>query len=62
MPSFTHALYQLLIAPLELAFEMIFGISTMLFHNSGLSILFLSLCMNLLLLPLYRRVDAIQDE
>ena len=62
MPSFTHALYRLLIAPLELAFEVIFGISTMLFHNSGLSILFLSLCMNLLLLPLYRRVDAIQDE
>ncbi len=62
MPSFTHVVYQLLIAPLELAFEVVFGISTMLFHNSGVSILFLSLCMNLLLLPLYRRVDAIQDE
>ena len=62
MPTFSHALYQLFIAPLELLFEVIFGSSYMLFQNNGLSILVMGLCMNLLLLPLYRRVDAIQDQ
>ena len=55
-------LYQFLIGPLELIFETIYGIAKLLFGNPGLSIFFLSLTMNILLLPLYKRADAIQEE
>ena len=54
--------YQLLIRPLELIFEVVYGYSKVLLGNSGLSIFALSLCVNLLLLPLYNRADAIQEE
>lgn len=57
-----HVLHQLLLMPLELIFEVIYGLSFNLFHNNGLSIFLMSLCMNLLLLPLYRRADIIQEE
>lgn len=55
-------LYQLLIRPLELIFEVVYGYSKVLLGNSGLSVFALSLCVNLLLLPLYNRADAIQEE
>ena len=58
----SHFIFQLLIQPLELLFEVVYGYAMMYGHNCGLSIFFLSLVMNLLLLPLYRRADAIQDE
>ena len=58
----SHLLHQLLLQPLELIFEFIYSISLSCFHSSGLSIFCMSLTMNLLLLPLYRRADAIQDE
>ncbi len=58
----SHFLHQLLLMPLELVFEVIYGLSFNLFHNNGLSIFLMSLCMNLLLLPLYRRADLIQEE
>ena len=45
-------LYQFLIAPLQVLFEYIFGLSNGLLNHYGFSILVLSLCMNLLLLPL----------
>ena len=60
--SFSHILYQLLLKPLELIFETVFGYSKNLWNNSGLSIIVLSLTVNILLLPLYRRADAIQEE
>ena len=60
--SITHALYQLLIGPLELIFEIVYGFSQNLFKNSGLSIIVLSVTVNTLLLPLYRCADAIQEE
>ena len=55
-------LYGLLIAPLELLFEVIFSAAYHLSQDVGLSILFLSLAMNFLVLPLYRRADLIQAE
>ena len=58
----SHILHQLLLQPLELIFECIFGVSYRLLQNNGLSIFLMSLAMNLLLLPLYRRADAIQEE
>ena len=57
-----HFLYQLLIGPIELFFETIYGAANGLLGNNGLAIIVLSLAMNLLLLPLYRRADAIQAE
>lgn len=60
--SFGSMLYTVLIAPLETAFEMIYMAAMKLVHHPGLSIIFLSMVMNILLLPLYRRTDAIQEE
>jgi len=60
--SFGHALYQLLIGPLELLFETVFSLAYRVVKSPGLTIVFLSLAMNFLVLPLYRRADAIQTE
>ena len=59
--SILQAIYQLLFGPLELFFEVIYGVA---FHivdgNAGAAVIPLSLCLNFLLLPLYNRADAIQ--
>ena len=60
--SFFSCVYQLLIGPLVIFYEFIYKGFSELFRNHGLCIIFLSLVMNFLLLPLYRRADAIQDE
>ena len=60
--SFFTALYQLLIGPLELFFEVIYCLADHVLANPGLSIVALSLAMNFLVLPLYRRADAMQAE
>ena len=54
-------LFNLIIGPLKMLFELIFALINR-FGSPGISIVALSLCMNLLVLPLYRRADAIQDE
>lgn len=51
-----------LIGPLKLVFEIIFDVANRLTGHSGLSIIALSLIMNILVLPLYRRADAMQEE
>ena len=55
-------LYTFLISPLELLFEVIFTIANRLIGNAGLSIIFLSLAVNFLVLPLYKRADELQAE
>lgn len=55
-------LYTLLIGPLKLLFEVIFSYANALTHSPGLSIFVLSLAINLLVLPLYKRSDALQEE
>ncbi len=55
-------LYKLLIGPLELFFEVIFSMAYRLIGDVSLSIVALSLAMNFLVLPLYRRADALQEE
>ncbi len=55
-------LYTLIITPLELLFEVIFSIANRLIGNAGLSIIFLSLAVNFLVLPLYKRADELQAE
>ena len=60
--TFLSALYTLIITPLELLFEVIFSIANRLIGNAGLSIIFLSLAVNFLVLPLYKRADELQAE
>ncbi|MDD6197430.1 MAG: YidC/Oxa1 family membrane protein insertase [[Clostridium] aminophilum] len=60
--SVSAILYTLLIKPLELFFEIIFVTANRFTNHPGLSIIVLSLTMNFLVLPLYRRADAVQAE
>ncbi len=50
------------IGPLKLVFEIIFQLTNELVNHPGLSIIVLSLLMNVLVLPLYRRADAMQEQ
>ena len=52
----------LLIGPLKLVFEIIFETAYRIVGHPGLAIFVLSLTMNILVLPLYRRADAMQEE
>ena len=61
MSVFT-ALYRLLLGPLELFFDVLYSLSYRFLGNQGLAIVVLSLGMNFLVLPLYRRADALQAE
>ncbi|MGI5977665.1 MAG: YidC/Oxa1 family membrane protein insertase [Candidatus Limivicinus sp.] len=60
--SFSEALLTFFIKPLEMLLEFVFVIAFKLTDNPGISIVGMSLIMNLLLLPLYNRTDAIQAE
>ncbi len=60
--SILTVLYNLLIGPLELLFEVIYSLANKLIGNPGLSIIFLSLVVNFLVLPLYKQADAMQEE
>ncbi|MBR2633976.1 MAG: YidC/Oxa1 family membrane protein insertase [Clostridia bacterium] len=52
----------LLIGPLKLVFEILFHLALNVVQNPGFAIIILSLCMNFLVLPLYKRADAMQEE
>lgn len=60
--TFGEVLNTIIIAPLQLIFEVVFMLSNKIVHNPGISIVALSLVMNFLLLPLYMRADALQEE
>lgn len=60
--SLLSVLETLLIGPLKLVFEIIFVVANrVLGDNPGLAIVVLSLVMNIMVLPLYRRADAMQE-
>ena len=59
--SFFEILETLFIGPLKLIFEIIYNLAYRFVGNPGLSIIFLSLVMNILVLPLYRQADAMQE-
>ena len=54
-------LYNILIGPLQLMFEIIYSFGYRLLDHPGLAIIALSLVMNALILPLYKRADAMQE-
>ena len=60
--NFSSMLNTFFIGPLKLVFEVVFQLSYQLSHNPGLSIVCLSLAMNFLVLPLYRRADRMQEQ
>ncbi|MCR4797618.1 MAG: YidC/Oxa1 family membrane protein insertase, partial [Lachnospiraceae bacterium] len=55
-------LYYLFIRPLELLFETVFALANRKLDNPVLCIVVLSLVVNFLVLPLYKRADALQAE
>lgn len=59
--SFFEILSTIFIGPLKLIFEIVFAFANKVTNHPGLSIIALSLIMNTLLLPLYRRADAVQE-
>ena len=60
--SFWDILGTLFIKPLQLLFEVVFVMANRVVGDPGLAIIALSLAMNFLVLPLYRRADAMQEE
>ena len=59
--TFLSILETLFLGPLKLVFEVIFMVANDFVKHPGLSIIILSLAMNILVLPLYRRADAMQE-
>ena len=55
-------IYKVFIGPLELLFEVLYSVALSFIGDPGWSIVILSLAMNFLVLPLYRRADAMQEE
>ena len=60
--SIIEALRVLILGPLELLMDVVFSFATELMEKPGLSIVVLSFVVNILLLPLYLRADAIQKQ
>ena len=60
--SVSAFLFQLLIRPLELIFEISYYMAVGILNNSGLAIIVLSLIVNILVLPLYKSADSIQEK
>ena len=60
--SFFSLLWTFLIGPLKLLFEVIYDTAYDLVQSPGAAIVILSLAMNVLVLPLYRRADAMQER
>ncbi len=59
--SFLTILETVFLGPLKLAFEVIFMVANDFVKHPGVAIIMLSLAMNILVLPLYRRADAMQE-
>ncbi len=54
-------LYLFFIYPIEIFIETVFSLAMKVFNNPGISIIFVSLFVQLLVLPLYKRADALQE-
>ena len=48
--------------PIEIVVEIVYAIMSRFLDNKGLAIIFVSLVIQTLILPLYKRADAIQEE
>lgn len=59
---FTDLLYGFVIKPIELLIELVFSLVYKINGNPGIAIIFVSLAVQLLVLPMYKRSDALQEE
>lgn len=55
-------LYAIIIYPLEMFIETVFSISMDMIDSAGYAIIFVSLAVQLLVLPMYKRADELQEE
>ena len=55
-------LYALIIYPIEMFIETVFSISMEMIDSAGYAIIFVSLAVQLLVLPMYKRADELQEE
>ena len=60
--TFWEMLHQVILGPIDLLLDVVFSFGMQLSGNPALSIVVLSLAVNLLVLPLYLRADALQME
>ena len=60
--TFLDIIESLILGPLTILFECIFELFNTLVRNPGLSIMAMSLIVNILVLPLYKRADDMQEE
>ena len=60
--SFINICFSILIRPIELFLEMVFSLSLKLVSGYGPAIIVLSVIINTIILPLYRRADMIQEQ
>lgn len=56
------ALYNIFIMPIELFIELVFSVMNSVFNNPGFAIIFVSIAVQLLCFPLYKRADTIQEQ
>lgn len=55
-------IYALIIYPIEMFIETVFSISMEMIDSAGYAILFVSIAVQVLVLPMYKRADELQDE
>ncbi|MBQ7915445.1 MAG: YidC/Oxa1 family membrane protein insertase, partial [Firmicutes bacterium] len=60
--SFLSIIETILIGPLKLVFEIIYNLAYRMVGHPGLAIIFLSFVMNILVLPLYKQADLMQEK
>lgn len=58
----SNILYNLLVMPIQMVVEITYSIMSRFLGNKGLAIIAVSLVIQTLILPLYKRSDALQDE
>lgn len=62
MNNIIYSIYQVIIYPIELLLEITFSVLYEMRHDVGLSIIGVSLVVNILMLPLYNRAEKISNE
>ncbi len=55
-------LYSITVMPIQIIIEFIFALMYRIFENPGIAIIFVSIAVQLLVLPLYKQSDAMQEQ
>ena len=57
-----QTLYYLIIFPIELILETVFSLVNRAINNPGISIVAVSLVMNFMIMPMYKKSDELQEK